>query len=201
MVNRTAVSTGTARSDPLYDCFVRDQQLNNPDVLRAIPAPLYEESVQFLSLNHRAWEAVQNRSAGSVGPAQSLFDDADHQIIGDKGPAGYNWSGHLSELGHLGDRLAEHVTRGNMGNGKLSRKPLGLSSLAAPRRPDENDLHLVPGPLPAPPADASALHESVVMPHDQLRLDLLDGIHGHADHDEQRRATEVELEAHPLRDP
>src|SRR5882762_10494094 len=51
-------------------------------------------------------------------------------------------------------------------------------------------------PSSPPPPDPSALHESVVMTHHQLRLDLLDGVHGHADHDQQRGAAEVEVEAH-----
>ena len=39
------------------------------------------------------------------------------------------------------------------------------------------------------------------MAHDQLRLDLLDGIHRNADYDQQRRSPEIEVEAHPLGDP
>ena len=34
------------------------------------------------------------------------------------------------------------------------------------------------------------------MAHDQLRLDLLDRVHGHAHDDQQRCAAEVEVEAH-----
>src|SRR5688500_10786573 len=49
--------------------------------------------------------------------------------------------------------------------------------------------------LAAPSPDPRLLHEPVVMPHDQLRLDLIDGVHGHADHDQERRAAEVELYA------
>src|SRR5512143_454879 len=60
-------------------------------------------------------------------------------------------------------------------------------------------LACVPFPLPGGPmkmsfttssllssaaADAPALHEAVVVPHDQLRLDLLDRVHGHADDDQ-----------------
>ena len=37
------------------------------------------------------------------------------------------------------------------------------------------------------------LHEPVVVPHDELRLDLIDGIHRHADDDQQRRAAEEEV--------
>ena len=36
------------------------------------------------------------------------------------------------------------------------------------------------------------------MPHDELGLDLLDRVHRHADHDEERRAAEVELDVQAL---
>src|SRR6185295_4416571 len=41
--------------------------------------------------------------------------------------------------------------------------------------------------------NAGLLHEAVVMSHNQLRLDLLHGIHCNADDDQQRRAAEEEL--------
>src|SRR5258706_14868807 len=55
--------------------------------------------------------------------------------------------------------------------------------------------------LPSPPADTAAFHESVVMAHDELRFDLLDRIHRHADDDEEGGSTEVEVEAHTRRHP
>ena len=39
------------------------------------------------------------------------------------------------------------------------------------------------------------------MAHDKLRLDLLNGIHGDADHDQQGCPTEIELHAHTIEDP
>src|ERR1700683_749458 len=51
-----------------------------------------------------------------------------------------------------------------------------------------------PIPLPgAATANASAARrKSVIVAHDQLRLDLLDRVHGHAHYDQQRCAAEVE---------
>src|SRR2546422_1369079 len=51
-----------------------------------------------------------------------------------------------------------------------------------------------------PPALAGAA-EAVVVPHDELGLDLGHGVHGHPHDDEQRRAPEVELKVQALRDP
>jgi hypothetical protein len=59
--------------------------------------------------------------------------------------------------------------------------------------------------LPALAATDSATlrSEAVVVAHDELRFDLLDGVHGNADDDEQRCATEVEVDTkavgHPAR--
>jgi len=42
--------------------------------------------------------------------------------------------------------------------------------------------------LPAPSANPGLLHEPVVVPHDQLRLDLVHGIHCHTDDNQQLTA-------------
>src|SRR5688500_7306599 len=52
--------------------------------------------------------------------------------------------------------------------------------------------------LPTPPANPCLLHEPVVVPHDQLRLDLLHRVHGDADDDQERRPAEEELNAEAL---
>src|SRR5438132_11749017 len=51
------------------------------------------------------------------------------------------------------------------------------------------------------PSNSTAFHEPVVVPHDELRFDLLNRVHGHADDDQQRRTAEIEVEAHALREP
>src|SRR5215210_2780908 len=48
---------------------------------------------------------------------------------------------------------------------------------------------------------AARAEEAFVVAHDELRLDLRDGIHGDADQNQERRAAEVELVAHAVRNP
>src|SRR3569833_3695456 len=56
--------------------------------------------------------------------------------------------------------------------------------------------------LAAPPANtASAWSEALVVAHNQLGFHLVDGIHGHADHDQQRGTAEVELHVHAVQNP
>src|SRR4051795_12958982 len=49
--------------------------------------------------------------------------------------------------------------------------------------------------------DPASLHEALVVAHHELALDLLDGVHRHTHHDQQRRAAEVEVDAHALQEP
>ncbi len=85
------------------------------------------------------------------------------------------------------------------GSRARAREPLRLRALARPRRAEHHDVQrrrssLVSRHLLSPPSpDPRLLHEPVVVAHDELRLDLLHGVHRDADDDEQRRAAEVEL--------
>src|SRR6478672_5102316 len=77
---------------------------------------------------------------------------------------------------------------------------LGSTTHAGGRKPRPDAC----GPRPDSSATSpysSPLHEAVVMTHHELRLDLLDRVHRHTDHDEQRCATEVEVDAHAFREP
>src|SRR4029077_1338788 len=50
--------------------------------------------------------------------------------------------------------------------------------------------------LRSSPTNPRLLHEPVVVPHDQLALDLLHRVHRDADDNQERRATEVKQHAH-----
>src|ERR1019366_1058672 len=53
-----------------------------------------------------------------------------------------------------------------------------------------------------PSADTTgARGKAVIVAHDQLRFDLVDGVHGHTHDDEQRSATEVEVDPQTVRRP
>src|SRR5581483_5243056 len=47
---------------------------------------------------------------------------------------------------------------------------------------------------PPPPDAARSRRETLIMPHDQLSLDLIDRIHGHPYHNEQGRSPEIEID-------
>src|SRR5580698_1795881 len=64
-------------------------------------------------------------------------------------------------------------------------------------------LHPPPPSLPRPPSanPAAARGEAIVVAHDELRLHLVYGVHGHTYHDEQRSAPEVEADVQAVGDP
>ncbi len=104
-----------------------------------------------------------------------------------------------------------------MRNPALGRDYLRLGALSCPRRPQKNQCDLTAGlvhvsldsalthsaqpttaeqpsqlcPIPAPANAAAARAEPFIMTHDQLRLDLGDRVHGHADNDQQRGAAKI----------
>ena len=45
---------------------------------------------------------------------------------------------------------------------------------------------------------AAARREPFVVSHDQLCFDLVDRVHGHADHDQQRSAAKIEIHAQAI---
>src|SRR5208282_3827953 len=58
---------------------------------------------------------------------------------------------------------------------------------------------LLPDPASAKPA--ALWRKSIVVPHDQLRLNLRDRIHGNSHYDQQRGSTEIKIHSQAVRDP
>src|SRR3970040_930535 len=63
------------------------------------------------------------------------------------------------------------------------------------------DAMTAPPQLSAATAQPALLHKTFVMAHDELRLDLLHGVHGHADDDAQRRAADIKSDAEAFKAP
>src|SRR6266705_2527802 len=89
--------------------------------------------------------------------------------------------------------------------GRPVRREISAACVPLPTPGAPRSTSLAPAPLaalipsPAAAAHPRPLQEAVVMPHDELRLDLLHRVHRDADHDQERRPAEIELQAEPLR--
>src|SRR5208283_2975544 len=56
-------------------------------------------------------------------------------------------------------------------------------------------------PVAAAANTSAARRKSVVVPHDELRLNLRHSIHGHAHHDQQRGSTKIKIHSQTIRHP
>ena len=80
--------------------------------------------------------------------------------------------------------LAQQVAGADVGQPEVLAQARGLGALTGPGRTEEDEVQL---------AHRRLLQEAFVVAHHQLRLELLHGVEGHADHDQERRAAEVEV--------
>src|ERR1035438_8301969 len=88
-----------------------------------------------------------------------------------------------------------------------SRSSCRASSITPPRLPAAPHQSVFSGSLPrteeltpAPSNPSTLGREALVVPHDQLRFHLIDRVHRHANHNQQRRASEIELHAQAFQD-
>ena len=159
-------------------------------------------AVERLGLHHVRGNPSSTNPAAASAPREPLADDADHQVVADQPP------GSITAFAAFPSGVPSCTASRRMspveifGHAPLAREPLRLRSLPGARRAEHHkpDRHGIPAEhasrrpprSSAPPADTRLLHEPVVVAHDELRLDLLHGVHRHADDDQQRRAAEIE---------
>ena len=150
-----------------------------------------------------AWEAVRGypssrKPALGVRLVQPLGHHFRHQVVTHQLARLHDASHAPAELAPVRHRLAQHVAGRDGGDPELARQRGRLGSLARSGGPRNTTRR--PAVIPAP-TDPPALHEPVVVAHDELALDLLQGVHRDPDHDQERGAAEEEVEAQTLRDP
>ena len=160
------------------------------------PSTIRSSAVACTTVRGNPSSTNPQRASLAVEP---LLDDPDHHVVADEvaRPPSSSFAA-TAELGAGLHRLAQDVAGRDLRQPPRAREPLRLRALARPGRPEHHDVQRRQAPsrrrtlLAPPPADPRLLHEAVVVPHDELRLDLLHGVHRHADDDQQRRAAEVE---------
>ena len=178
----------SSRVDSRVDHLLRRRREFSTRVERRARAG--EHRVERLGLRHRARKAVEDEPARSVRLSQPLLDDADHDVVGHQQPGVHPLLRAVEpERRPVLHRLAQDLAGRDLRDAEASR---------ASRRPCV--------PLPAPGAraapaaslrrlpaapDPALLHEPLVVPHQQVRLDLLQRVERHADHDQDAGAAEV----------
>ena len=156
---------------------------------------LLQQFAQVFRLGHRPRKPVKHKTVRTIRPLDALPDHLQHQGIRNQVAALHDRLGLYAERRALADMLAKHVTRRKVRHAVLPGQFFCLRALPRTRRPEKNHgavqfigvpcIRSHPGSLPLPPTAQPALpSEPFVVPHDQLCLQLLHGIHGHAHYDQ-----------------
>src|SRR5258707_39285 len=179
---------------------------------RLVPI-LPQQTHQVLRLRHGPGKPVKHKTVRAVRLLDPLLHHLKHQRIGNQFAALHDGLGLYSQRRALGDILAEHVAGRKMRHTVMPGQLFRLRTLSRARRPEKNHsavqlldglavrrryagLHLLP-----PAAQPALPRKPFVIPHDQLSFQLLHGIHGHANDDQQRRAAEIKLHAEAFQEP
>ena len=93
--------------------------------------------VEGLGLGDRAREAVQDRTAGSLGLAQLLHEHVDGDVVGDQLAAVHVGLGPLAQRRAVAQGRAEQVAGGQVRDAQVSAQRLGLGALAGGHRADQ----------------------------------------------------------------
>src|SRR5882757_1077212 len=179
---------------------------------RLVPI-LPKQNCQILRLRHGSRKAVKNKTVRAIRLLDAMRHHLEHQRIGNQFAVLHERVGLDTQRRALGDILAEHVTGRKVRHTVILGQLFRLRTFSRARRPEKNHsavqlLHGLAvrrrsaGPHRLPPAAQPALpRKPFVIPHDQLRFELLHSVHSHADHDQQRRAAEIKLYAQTFQEP
>src|SRR5712672_1821365 len=179
---------------------------------RLVPI-LPEQNRQVLRLRHGSRKAVKNKTVRAIRLLDAMRHHLKHQRIGNQFAVLHQRVGLDTQRRALGDILAEHVTGRKVWHTVILGQLFRLRTFSRARRPEKNHsavqllhglavrrrsagLHLLP-----PAAQPALPRKPFVIPHDQLRFELLHSVHGHADHDQQRCAAEIKLHAQTFQEP
>ncbi len=186
-----ALRAGPAAGQPLDYIFAVDSQQHcRTDTY----AKLLEHCSSPSRLRNRPRESVEDRTRDSDRDPVH-FGDASRSVpaAGRPEPDSPDFDDTLRLLSELG--VPSLTASRSMSPVEMCRRwmlvfcQLGcLGPFPDPGGPEAApDLH-----LPRSPANATSFHEAIVVAHQQVRLDLLQGVEGHAHHDQQARTAEVE---------
>src|SRR5215204_1197630 len=131
--------TGAAPAEPAQDLLLRDV---DQDDRRDLPPQLGHPRVEGLGLGDGAREAVEDEAVGGLLTLDSLGDHPDGHLVRDQVSAVHVLPRPLADLGPVLDRSAQDVSGCVVGQPEVLLQPLPLGPLAAPGRPEEDQIEL-----------------------------------------------------------
>ena len=136
-------SLGRAVDDPFDQSVVIDLKLNHRIKLHPVAG---EKLVESVSLRQSARETVEDET-GVVAVFEFLFDQADHDLVGDEFARIHHGGDFLAHLRAGSPCRTQHITSGKLHHATLLHEALRLSSLARARRSKQNNIHRLAVPL------------------------------------------------------
>ncbi len=94
-----------------------------------------------LRLGNGARETVQQEAVGAIRLGNTLFDQADDDVVRDELTCVHHGFGLEAQLGARLDRGTQHVAGGDLRNTVFFHDELSLSTLAGTRSPQQNNAH------------------------------------------------------------
>src|SRR5207248_3066605 len=193
VVRRLADRAGRAAAQPLDENLLR--YLQREDEIDLPPAA-GEQLVQGGRLRDRAGESVEQEALlGDERGLHGLLDDPVDEIVGHQLAGVHQSLGLLAEGRAIGDGLAQDVARRELWQAKAYRQAMSLGTLSRSRRTQEDEVQHPACFLRgsgrrqvAAAADARTARsgEPLVVPRDEVALDLLNGVQG-----EDRKSTRL----------
>src|SRR5215217_6127411 len=132
--------------DPLDEGALVDLELEH----RIEPQTLLREHrVEGFGLGDRARKSVEDEALPGVRPVDALGDDADHDVVRDEPARFHDRLGLEADRRTGSDRRAQHVAGRELRDAVARDEASGLRPLPRPRRPQKDDPHRSPRPLPS----------------------------------------------------
>ncbi|MPL95824.1 hypothetical protein SDC9_41996 [bioreactor metagenome] len=199
VIDLAAIAAGVAAGDAGDERGVIDAHLDHRIEGLAV---LRQQLAECIGLRQRAREAVEDEARG-LHRVQLLLDQADDDLVGHQLAAVHHLGDAAAHLGPRGLGLAQHVAGRQLHHAALLHQLARLRALACAGRPQQDDVGHVTSPgrsaacgrLPARlflAAQLRTFDQPLVLVREQVRLDLIDRVHRHRDHDQHRGAAEVE---------
>ena len=138
-----AAPADPASAEPRHRLLVGHLEEHHP--VEGRPLGL-EQLVERLRLRRRPREAVQDEPLPAVRLGEPLADESDDHRVGDQLARVHVAPGLEPEPGAVRDGLPQHVPGRDLRHAPARGEPARLRSLPGPRRSQQHDPHLRPGP-------------------------------------------------------
>ena len=153
---------------------------------------LLQQLTQILRLGHRPRKTVEHKSVAAIRPLDAFRDHLQHQRVRHQLAPLHDRLGLQAERRTFADMLPQHVPGRKMRYAVRLGQLFRLGTFSRSRGPQKNDravefcigtLFQRHGSSPLTTAAHTSLaRETLVVPHDELCLELLHRVHRHAHH-------------------